>query len=151
MSKRRSRGKRKTRTGSGEMVKIKICFSNGTPKGSKAHAQMFFQETFISHTFPQEMLFPTNLLFKEYQCGSFLHHHFGILVPLPASTSSSFQPKSFQVRNRGAIDNKKHFILSGSSSLVLLVFFKLASITGHSLDFNVPIIIICGNSITIGH
>lgn len=45
------------------MVTIKICFSNCIPKGSKAHNQMFFQETSISHTFPQEMLFPTNLNF----------------------------------------------------------------------------------------
>lgn len=38
------------------MIKIKISFSNGIPKGSKAHSQMFIQETSIFHTFPQEML-----------------------------------------------------------------------------------------------
>lgn len=59
-------------------------------------------------------------------------------------SSSSFSPKSFQVRNQGTIDNETHPELP-HPHLVLLEFF----ITGHSLDFNVPIIIICHNSISI--
>lgn len=102
----------------------------------------------------KKLLFPTlfpNKCFKEYWYGSSLHHHFGILVPFTFINLLFLPTQEFQVRNQGATDkwNPHHVILSGSSSLVLLVFFTMALITGHSLDFNVPIIIIHRNSIAI--
>lgn len=47
------------------MLRIKICFYNGIPRGAKAHGEMFFQETSISHTFLQEMLFAIYLILKR--------------------------------------------------------------------------------------
>lgn len=84
------RREREARTGAGEVLQMLIL-------------EMFFQE---ASTFLQETPFPINLLLRGASVWDPCVIASGNLQPLPVSSSSSSQPKSFQVRNQRLIDNE---------------------------------------------